>query len=294
MKRLTHCKKIISLIVFTMTANIFLTGMSLEARSASATITVDGETRTIRASGEPLSVLLEREGIILGEHDEISCPADERITDGMNVVIDRVEFVERTTSEPVPYKTVYTETTLAKIGTSYVKTEGVNGRLDTTVVDKIVNGKTEYSYVSVTNEIPPVNEEVAFGTALQVPYSKKEGDFSLKNGVPTEYEYCLSGKVTAYTAPAGAGTYSGRKLEIGTIGVDPDVIPFGSEVYICSKDGKMVYGYAIAADTGDITEIIADVFMGTTADNYDDACRWGAQDAYVYVLSVGDNSVSWM
>ena len=77
--------------------------------------------------------------------------------------------------------------------------------------------------------------------------------------------------------------------------VDPEIIPFGSELYSVSKDGSHVYGYAVASDTGDLTEagVLVDCFMGITETNYDDACRWGARFCDVYVLSVGDNSVSW-
>lgn len=270
-----------------------LTGMALEADS-SVMITADGETHTVRSSGETVEALLAREGIVLGADDEVNYPLGERIEAGMHITVDRVEFVEHTTSEPIAYRTVTAESPLHRIGTSFVSAEGQSGRRDTTVIQKIVNGETVYTYEAVTSELPPSDEVISVGTALNTPYSKKEGDFSLENGIPTEYAYRLDGKVTAYTAPEGSGTYSGRKLEIGTVAVDPNEIPFGSELYICSKDGKKVYGYAIAADTGSLTDVVADVFMGTTAEHFDEACDWGAQDAYVYVLTVGDNSISWL
>ncbi|MCM1335845.1 MAG: G5 domain-containing protein [Bacteroides sp.] len=267
-----------------------LTGMS----SASAEIRADGECHTIRATGEPISVILAREGIVLGTYDTVSPSLDERVTAGTEIVVDRVEYVERTTAEPIGFETVYAESSLLPIGESRVEVDGENGRRETTVVEKLVNGVLVSVSPTETTEFAPISEVVAVGTALSEPYSRREGDFRLKNGVPTEYIYRLSGKVTAYTAPEGAGTYSGRPLEIGTVAVDPNEIPFGSELYICSKDGRFVYGYAVAADTGHLTDVIADVFMGTTDEHFDEACRWGAQDAYVYVLSVGDNSISWL
>lgn len=267
--------------------------MALEADS-SVTIAADGETHTVRSSGETVEALLTREGIVLGSDDEVNYPLGERIEPGMHITVDRVEYVEHTTSEPIAYQTVTAESPLHRIGTSFVSAEGQSGRRDTTVIEKIVNGETVDRKEAVTSELPPSDEVISVGTALNVPYSKKEGGFSLENGLPTEYAYRLDGKVTAYTAPEGSGTYSGRKLEIGTAAVDPNKIPFGSELYICSKDGKRVYGYAIAADTGSLTDVIADVFMGTTAEHFDEACDWGAQDAYVYVLTVGDNSISWL
>lgn len=261
---------------------------------SSVKITADGETHTIRGSGETVAALLAREGIVLGADDEVSVPLGERIEAGMHITVNRVEYVGHTTSEPISYRTVTAESASDRIGTRYIKSEGRNGRRDTTVTQKIVNGETVGTFETVVREIAPADEVIAVGTALSEPYSKKEGDFSLVNGLPSEYAYRLDGKVTAYTAPPGAGTYSGRKLEIGTVAVDPNKIPFGSELYICSKDGKKVYGYAVAADTGNLTDVIADVFMGTTAEHFDEACDWGAQDAYVYVLRVGDNSISWL
>lgn len=256
-------------------------------------IEVDGETIDAYAARVTVGELLEREGIILGQFDRVNHGLSEEVAPKSKIKIDRVEHLETSVSEPIPFETEYRESSLYAIGTEIETFEGAVGERITTTTQVIVNGIPEESYVSETTVTAPKNRVISVGMALAEPYSKKEGDFRLINGIPEEYAYCVSGKVTAYTAPEGAGTYSGRKLEIGTIGVDPNVIPFGSEVYICSTDGSVVYGYAIAADTGDLTDVIADVFMGTTSEHYSDACRWGAQEANVYVLSVGDNSVSW-
>lgn len=257
------------------------------------TIEADGEILDVCAARGTVGEILEREGVILGQFDRVNCELSEEVAPEFKIKIDRVEHLETSISEPIPFETEYRESTLYAIGTEVEAFEGAVGERVTTTTRVIVNGVPEEEYVSETTITAPKNKIILVGTALAEPYSKKEGDFRLVNGVPDEYAYCITGKVTAYTAPEGAGTYSGRKLEIGTIGVDPNVIPFGSEVYICSTDGATVYGYAIAADTGDLTDVIADVFMGTTSEHYADACRWGAQEANVYVLSVGDNSISW-
>lgn len=36
----------------------------------------------------------------------------------------------------------------------------------------------------------------------------------------------------------------------GHIAVNPKQFPYGTELYIVSLDGKFVYGYCMAADTG--------------------------------------------
>lgn len=268
-----------------------------EARTENVEIICDGTVSVYDLLEEDITTvadLLERDGVILSGNDIVNYPLDEILTVGMKVEVTRIDYTFTTTLEPIPFETEYEDTTLLAIGDEQVKVEGVEGVIEKTITTKFVNGKAVSSYVSDTKTTAPVNEVILKGTALSEPYCKTEGNFKLENGVPTEYAYVVTGKVTAYTAREGCGTYSGRPLVIGSIAVNPDIIPFGSEVYIASLDGKRVYGYAIASDTGDLTEVVADVFMGVTSEHYKDACQWGAQFCNVYVLTVGDNSVSWM
>lgn len=256
-------------------------------------INTDGRRFAARTEGATVGELLAREDIVLDADDEVDLPLTAQVCENMEVNISRVEYRTRTKTITVPYTTEFTETPLLKIGDSEVRSEGRDGSLTVTVRDKFVNGRKVSDKVISEEKTEPVTEVIARGTALQTPYSKREGNYRLENGIPTEYAYKLSGKVTSYTAPEGSGTYSGRPLVIGSVGVDPDVIPFGSEVYIVTQDGSKVYGYAIASDTGDITDIIADAYMGVTSEHWDDAMGWCAQYCDVYVLTVGDNSVSW-
>ena len=97
----------------------------------------------------------------------------------------------------------------------------------------------------------------------------------------------LSGKSTAYTAYPGAGTASGRLAQVGVVAVNPNVIPYGSELYIVSQDGSRVYGYAVAGDTGSAMlngHALIDLYM----DTYEDCLNWGAVYVDVYVLSEGN------
>ncbi len=255
-------------------------------------IDADGETREAYAAGITVGELFARERIRLNEEDSLSIPPETVVSEGMKISVERVEYREREKSQTIPFDTEYKDSPQLKIGDTEVETEGVDGLVTLTFRDKYVNGELVSSEEAGISMTDPVNEVIAHGTALNTPYSKREGNFTLENGIPTEYEYMLNGKVTAYIAPEGAGTYSGRPLVIGSCGVDPDVIPFGSELYIMSEDGSHVYGYAVASDTGYIkgTGIICDAYMGS---DINDAMWWQAQYCNVYVLKVGDNSVSW-
>lgn len=103
-----------------------------------------------------------------------------------------------------------------------------------------------------------------------------------ENGVPTEYLTVHTGKACAYTAAPDALMSTGKEVFQGYVAVDPDIIPYGSELYIVAEDGE-VYGYAIAADTGYSVRkghIIVDLFMN----EYDDCIQWGNKPVNVYVL----------
>ena len=50
---------------------------------------------------------------------------------------------------------------------------------------------------------------------------------------------------TAYTG--GGITATGAPAAVGRVAVNPNVIPYGTKLYIASPDGSIVYGYAIAS-----------------------------------------------
>lgn len=65
--------------------------------------------------------------------------------------------------------------------------------------------------------------------------------------------------------------------------VNPNIIPYGTKMYIVSEDG-FVYGYATAIDTGGALmdgSAIVDVYYPT----YDDCVVFGRRNVYVYILS---------
>lgn len=108
-----------------------------------------------------------------------------------------------------------------------------------------------------------------------------------ENGIPLEYDKAIEGKSCAYTAEPDALMSTGKEVFQGYVAVDPDIIPYGSELYIIAEDGE-VYGYAIAADTGySVREghIIVDLFM----DEYDDCIQWGKKNVTVFILRTGED-----
>jgi len=91
---------------------------------------------------------------------------------------------------------------------------------------------------------------------------------------------------TAYTSGVESKTASGRIVGrnpngISTVSVDPNVIPFGTYLYV---EG---YGYAVAADTGSaINGNELDLYFNSSSECYD----WGRKNVKVTVIGDSTNS----
>ena len=255
-------------------------------------IQADGETVELYAYQQTVQTLLDRAGITLEQDDYIDCDFDAVLSEGETVKVTRVRYETVESYEVIPYSTVTQRSNLVPLYTGEVVQQGANGTRTNTSLVKYVDG-VRVSETALSSEITaePVDEIISVGTALATPYSKKNPDgLVLENGLPANYQTVLTGKSCAYTAPLGSGTASGRKLEIGTVAVDPAIIPYGSELYIVSTDGSYVYGYAIAADTGNLTAhgVLVDLYMGNMEDYYMESVNYGAKQVNIYVLSWGN------
>ena len=261
-------------------------------RAFDVKITADGETVTVPCLDDKVSELLKRADITVDEDDMVTEELDAVISKPCEIKVSRVEIKKEVRDKIVPYQTSYVNSNLLAIGTSEVQTKGVDGKIRTTTTTTYIDGvKTDVKKETkvVTKK---VDEVIANGAAVATPYCKiDDPSIVLKDGRPVDYEYIVSGKATAYTAPAGSGTASGRLAEIGTCAVNPNVIPYGSVLYIVGQNNNICYGYAIAADTGEGMmdgSIPVDVYMGSTEEHYYDSCAWGLQYVDIYVISVGN------
>lgn len=111
------------------------------------------------------------------------------------------------------------------------------------------------------------------------------------DGKTYSYSKAHNVKATAYTAAAsengkwGAVDYFGNKLKVGTIAVDPKMIPLGTKLYVTGYDyNGLPTGGMIATATdigGSIKGNRVDLFVpGTTSQ----AMKFGIQDVKVYVI----------
>ena len=70
----------------------------------------------------------------------------------------------------------------------------------------------------------------------------------------------------------------------GRVAVNPKQIPYGTKMYIVSSDGKYVYGYSVAADTGGFTWNGSGTLIDLYMYSYADCVNFGRRTVEVYIL----------
>lgn len=131
----------------------------------------------------------------------------------------------------------------------------------------------------------PVNEIVYKGIKPHKTGDPIIGATTITHNGKT-YTYTDAGifEGTAYmTMPPYTGTITatGTKADKGSIAVDPEVIPYGTKMFVVSCDGKIVYGEGTAEDCGPaIKNNRIDVFYHTFAE----CSVFARRDCFVYFL----------
>ncbi len=266
----------------------------LEVSADAATITInramtveikaDGTSTLLHMVSGTVADALKKADISVGKYDTINVTTDTVISEGLSVEIDRVAYREYTVNEVIPFETTVKMTNVLKPNRVIVNQAGTNGSKTLTYRETIVNGQvveTEKVNEKITKNA--VNKIVLKGSAYGTPLSPAPGGIQLNSkNQPVNYKTVYTAKsCTAYaTGKRGA---SGMRLGVGTIAVNPKVIPYGTKLWITSADGKFVYGYAIAADTGSFAngnKTFADLYFGS----YKEACQFGRRNLNIYVI----------
>lgn len=259
-----------------------LASLNIE-RAFTVTIQADGEEYPVKMAFGTVADALERAGITLDEDDYTEPALDQMVTVGSSIVVHRVDYQDKVETQAIPYDTQYVYTSLYFRNTGRATTlqHGSEGEQAITTRERWVDGELENSVVvDVTTTVEPTDHVVkTYGAGAPVsPLTGKDGT----TNAPTSYSKVLTGKATGYYSKSGKGS-SGLGLGYGTVAVDPDVIPYGTLLYITSTDGRFVYGYAIATDTGIAVqkgEILVDLFYETYAESVIN----GAIQVNVYVV----------
>ena len=163
---------------------------------------------------------------------------------------------------------------------------------------KFVNGQlVESTDVAVLSETAPVAEVQLVGTKTKPAAVTSVSTASASaqtgatisgntivdaNGNVLNVARVITGECTAYTG--GGITATGAPAAVGRVAVNPNVIPYGTKLYIASPDGSVVYGYAIASDTGGALmsgRVLVDLYYNTQGE----CINFGRRQMNVYILA---------
>lgn len=261
-------------------------------------ITVGNETKMVSMLGGTVADALLNANITLEENSVCNLTPETVLTKETYIDIVSVNYVTESYEETIPFTAKVEYSNSLEKGKKKV-TGGVNGTQTVTVKKTYKNGTlTDTETVSTVVTKPAVDKVTVIGTKAPktttegIPYSSIKTISTLKapdslkltsKGVPTNYKKKVTVEATAYTDHSGIPCANGVMPQTGYIAVNPKVIPYGTKMFIVSADGKYVYGYAIAADTGGFIKRRpnnVDLFFNTKGE-----CRaFGRRDVVIYFL----------
>jgi 3D (Asp-Asp-Asp) domain-containing protein len=258
-------------------------------RGMDITVDVCGKAVELLSYGETVGELLERNSITLKDTCSTSVELDAQVNDGMIIVITDTVVTEEAYTVTIPYETIYQDTDNLEAGKEVVLTAGADGEKSCTAQVTYTNGtESDREVLSEKVTVEPVNRVIARGTGNGKGSGSRrpiigDGVIITPEGDVLTYTHVDTYKATSYcrTDVGGETTSTGTKTRVGVVAVDPRLIPYGTRMYIVTKDGHYIYGVCTAEDCGgDIKNKRLDLFYET----HGEAIAFGVRDCYVYFL----------
>ncbi len=254
-------------------------------------ITKGEETTQIDFQGGTVAQALTEAGITADADDFVEPALTSVIIGTTYIDYAKVDYVNGSYKETIAYDTEIIYSDKEFKGYSAVTKKGITGEKEVCYTEKLVNGasveKTITSSIVLTqpqNAIKVVGTKVKTSadvkdiSTLSVPFEIELDE----NGNPVNYKSKKTVRATAYSH-TGNKCSTGVWPQPGHIAVNPKIIPYGTKMYIKSPDGSVVYGYAVAADTGGFIRRYPhgiDLFMNTES-----ACtNFGVRNMEIYIL----------
>lgn len=196
---------------------------------------------------------------------------DTEVTPDMTIHIISPTNKLTTETRDIPYEVEMRNNDNLPRGRQNVISPGQNGQEKVTYREIKVGSETVRQELNREVLSEPVPEIVEVGTGNNLNMIETSRGF-------VRYRSARTVEASAYTMAEGSGTgltSTGVVPYHGVVAVDPDVIPYGTRMYIPG------YGFAVAADCGGaINGNTIDLFM----EDYGDAISWGRWDVTVYFL----------
>lgn len=262
---------------------------------------VDGNTVPLKVASGTVEDALKKANIEIGEEDAVTPALNETVSQDTTINVVKTVYKDRNETISIPYTTQTKENPEMTAGQSKIEVSGVAGEKNVTYKDKFVGGSLiESKIVSESVSKNAVTEIKVVGTKKNIATSasgialangvktistlEPPADLQLNGLTPTKYKQVITGTASAYYG--GGHTATGKSVRPGYIAVNPKQIPYGSKLWIVSNDGKFVYGYASAEDTGGFVKwtgsrsTVCDLYFSTKAE----CNNFGRRGVTIYVL----------
>ena len=280
--------------------------LSQTAFAQNTYVITDGERVVVHTSSatDPATVLIEA-GLSLGEDDtyttspglgvsEITVQRSaEPAGDDLRMSAATLASSQQVYTVSIPFETKYVQDATLPEGVEKVLTAGEDGQMQCTANVSYRNGQeVDRTVLTQTVTHQPVNELIAVGTAVETQQVSGQavigdGYITLPTGETLTYSNTMQVVATAYShldAGCTTTTATGTNVRIGTVAVDPRVIPYGTRMFIVSNDGAYIYGVSTAEDCGGaIKENRVDLYFPTKAQCF----AFGRRDCTIYFLTPG-------
>lgn len=242
---------------------------------------------SLTAQDETVLSLLDRMDVPVGPMDMIAVDLSgrrARIT-----VSSELIFYEKVSAVAAHSEVTVSDPFLAE-GEEVLELQGHDGVR--TEVYEVVCHRGEVS----SRQLVDVLEEDVVDTVVRVGVSQDTpvtdiragaaggGVLVLEDGTEIPYTEARAMRATAYSAEErGVGniTSTGTRVRVGTVAVDPKVIPYGTKMFIVTNDGQYIYGFGVAEDCGGaIKNDLIDLYFNTV----NECRRFGRRSCTVYIL----------
>jgi len=228
------------------------------------TVSLDGKSLVIRSAAATVGQALAEAGIPLQGLD-YSLPVESApLPEDRQIRVVHVVETVTLTQKSIPFTTLSEYSADLELDQQAITQPGAPGLAVSRVRMRSEDG-VEVSRQSESESVvrPLQDRVVSYGTRVVMQTTTVDG-------ITITYWRALQFWATSYH-PAETGsdiTASGRRLQKGVVGIDPDYIPYGTQMYIPG------YGSAEAADTGSIIGRWID--LGYSDDDYVAWHQWVA------------------
>ncbi len=253
-------------------------------RAFSVDVTADGQTYNTRFVEGTVADAIDATGVVLNGDDYTEPALSAPLAENTPITVHRVTYVEETRLETL--SNAEADAYHEEVGTVADFKLSHNSEYEVVYQDRMVDGLIHSSkIISVTPTLTPRPLD-SYEFIDGIPVSRIEGFSDIEMGpdaLPVNYTRLWEGAVcTAYSSSGGKGS-SGLGLYCGTAAVNPNVIPYGTRMYITSADGSFVYGFCIATDTG-TAMMEGHVGLDLYFDSFEEPYQFGKRQLNVYIL----------